>query len=80
MELIEAKVDRIFYPIVPKDEKEFKNSSNSFNCPIVSGYPDVIKSSIDPESKFDIPFDNPVISFHDNKILKKSSYNYLASL
>lgn len=78
--LIEQKVDRIFYPIVPKEEKEFGASSNSFNCPVVSGYPDVIRSSVDPETKFGIPFDEPVITFSSDKALYKGCYNYLSAL
>lgn len=78
--LIEQKVDRIFYPIIPKEEKEFGQSSNSFNCPVVSGYPDVIRSSIDPQERHGIPFDQPVITFCSDKALAKGCYNYLSSL
>lgn len=78
--LIEQKVDRIFYPIVPKEEKEFGQSSNSFNCPVVSGYPDVIKSSIDPQNRHGIPFDEPVITFSSDKALAKGCFNYLSDL
>lgn len=78
--LIEQKVDRIFYPIVPKEEKEFGESSNSFNCPVVSGYPDVIKSSIDPQNRHGVPFDEPVITFSNNKALYKGCFSYLSGL
>lgn len=78
--LIEQKVDRIFYPIVPKEEKEFGGSSNSFNCPVVSGYPDVIRSSIDPKGRFNIAFDKPVITFSSDKALYKGCYEYLKEL
>jgi len=78
--LVDQKVDRIFYPIIPKEEKEFNNSSNSFNCPIVSGYPDVIKSAINPEEKFGIPFDKPVVTFSNDEALRKACYNYLSGL
>ena len=78
--LIEARVNRIFYPIVPKDKKEFRRSSDSYNCPIVSGYPDVIKSAIDPEGQHGIPFDKPVINFGNEKALKKSCRAYFATL
>lgn len=78
--LIEQKVDRIFYPIVPKEEKEFGQASNSFNCPVVSGYPDVIQSSIDPENRHGIPYDEPVITFSSDKALAKGCYTYLSSL
>ncbi|NDW18571.1 hypothetical protein D0T53_06535 [Dysgonomonas sp. 216] len=80
LSLIEQKVDRIFYPIIPKDEKEFGSSSNSFNCPVVSGYPEVVRSSIDPEARFGIPFDKPVITFNTDEALEKTCYRYLSTL
>lgn len=80
LSLIEQKVDRIFYPIVPKEEKEFGGTSNSFNCPVVSGYPDVIRSSIDPEVRHGVPFDQPVITFSNDKSLYKGCYSYLSGL
>ncbi|MDL2323415.1 acyl-CoA dehydratase activase [Bacteroidales bacterium OttesenSCG-928-A17] len=75
--LIDEKVDRIFYPMVPKECKETKDSSNSYNCPVVAGYPDVIRSAIDPEGKHGIPFDKPVIPFNDRKALEKACTAYL---
>ena len=78
--LVNQKVDRIFYPYVVFERKEDEFSKNSFNCPIVAGYSDVLKSSIDTAKNYGIPFDSPVISFKDNKLLKKSCVKYLISL
>ena len=78
--LVEQGVDRIFYPMIIKEEKEFNGSNNSFNCPVVSGYPDVIRSSMEPEEKFGIPFDKPVITFSDDKALEKGCFAYISSL
>ena len=78
--LIEQKIDRIFYPYVVYEQKEDPNSRNSYNCPIVAGYSDVIKSSIDPEERFQLPVDAPVMSFNDEKLLRKSCEEYLGSL
>lgn len=78
--LAEQGVDRIFYPMVVKEVKEFGSSVNSYNCPVVSGYPDVIRSSMDPEEKFGIPFDKPVVTFGNEKALAKACQTYLASL
>lgn len=80
LELAKSNVDRIFYPIVPKDEKEFEGTNNTFNCPVVSGYPDVIRNSIDIEERFNIPFDKPVINFANNKALRFTSYKYFKTL
>ncbi|MDR1336049.1 MAG: acyl-CoA dehydratase activase-related protein [Tannerella sp.] len=73
-------VDRIFYPIVPLEEKEFRGSCNSFNCPVVSGYPDVIRSAVDPEGQHGVPFDRPVITFHDRGALERGCRAWLSSL
>ena len=77
---IEQKPNRIFYPIVTYEKNEFNNTENSFNCPIVSGYSDVVKSSIDPQGKHGIPFDNPVVNFNDEELLFKSCKKYLKSI
>ena len=78
--LAESKVDRIFYPIVPKEELECHSVNNSFNCPVVSGYPDVVNSSLDPEARYGICYDKPVITFSNIKALKRGCHTYLSSL
>ena len=80
MNLIEKKVTRIFYPLVIKEAKEHEHDSNCFNCPVVSGYPDVIRSAVDPENKHGVHFDTPVISFIDEDAIYDSCYNYLTTL
>ena len=79
-DLIERHVDRIFYPYVVYERKEDKTSQNSYNCPIVAGYSDVIRSSINPEKNYKIPFDSPIITFNDTDLLYKSCYAYLETL
>ena len=78
--LLEQKPDRLFYPLIPKVENEFQHASNSFNCPVVSGYPDVIRSAIDPEGKYGIPFDTPVIGFNNMKTLENTCWTYFSGL
>jgi predicted nucleotide-binding protein (sugar kinase/HSP70/actin superfamily) len=78
--LIDAKPDRIFYPIIPKEEREFAGADNSYNCPVVSGYPEVIRSAINPEKNYGIPFDKPVIIFSNKKFLKQACCAYFSAL
>ncbi len=73
-DLVDKKVDRIFYPTVVYEQIEFEDALNSFNCPVVTGYPDLIKSAINPEKKFGIPLDNPAISFKDAGLLRDQLY------
>ena len=80
MDLIEKGVDRIFYPWVVFEKKEDPLAKNSFNCPVVSGYSDVIKSAINPEKHYGIPVDSPTISFKDEHLLRASLMEYLTSL
>ena len=79
-DLLNRKVDRILYPWVVFEHKEDDQSRNSYNCPIVSGYSDVIRSSIDPEVNYGIPLDSPVVSFKDERLLRKACCEYLATL
>jgi predicted nucleotide-binding protein (sugar kinase/HSP70/actin superfamily) len=76
--LAKMGVARIFYPIVPKEEKESADSCNSYNCPVVSGYPEVIRSAINPAENWDIPFDKPVMNFGNEKMLKKQCWQYVS--
>jgi len=76
LDLIEKKVERILYPIVVSEAKEDSEALNSFNCPVVTGYPDVIRSAIDPEGRYGIPLDCPVVSFRVRALLEKQLYSF----
>ncbi len=73
IDLIEKGVDRILYPMVVFEEKEHPGAFNSFNCPVVTGYPDLIKSAIDPLTH-GTPLDIPAISFKNHSLLKDQLY------
>lgn len=73
--LIEKKVNRIFMPFVIFERKG-KDEQNSYNCPIVTGYSEVIKS-VQGNS---VPIDAPAISFKDRTLLYRQSCKYLKSL
>lgn len=74
--LIDKKVDRIFLPYVIFEKTEDPKAVNTYNCPIVSAYSDVIKSALNPS----IPVDSPIITFKDEKSVKKGCFTYLRSL
>lgn len=80
LDLIDRHVDRILYPWVVFEHKEDSSSGNSYNCPIVSGYSDVLRSALNPEESYGIPLDAPVINFKDSKLLEQSITEYLATL
>ena len=71
------EVDRILMPyVVYEHNDDPDNTLNSFNCPVVSGYSDVIKSVIDLKK----PIDSPVINFANDKALEKQIVEYLHGL
>lgn len=78
--LLEKKVDRIFMPRIIYEKNEFVNANNSFNCPIVSGYADVIASAINPLGRYGIPIDAPILNMNNLELLQKSCWQYFQSL
>ena len=62
------------------EKSEEDGSVNSYNCPVVTGYPDVIDSSISPLTKFGIPFDAPIISFLNEDLLYKGCKAYFVNI
>ena len=78
--LTEKKVDRIFFPFVIYEKKEFVHSANSYNCPIVTGYSEVMKSTSGLLESHKIPFDSPSINFGDKSLLRKACLNYFSKL
>lgn len=65
--LIEKNLDLIFYPAVFYEYKQFDKAQNHMNCPVVSGYPDVIKNNVDSIEKTIYLF--PYLSFESEKII-----------
>ena len=78
--LAEKGVDRIFLPYVVYGEKEFEQAANSFNCPIVTAYAEVLKNTSLPGGAAAIPFDSPPVAFHDPLLLARACRRYLRTL
>ncbi|MFY9283857.1 MAG: acyl-CoA dehydratase activase-related protein [Miniphocaeibacter sp.] len=70
-ELIEKDVDLIFYPSIFYEKQEYKNVDNNINCPVVTGYPEVIKNNLENLVNKNIKFKNPFLSLQDKKRLAK---------
>ncbi|MDR1866688.1 MAG: acyl-CoA dehydratase activase [Treponema sp.] len=61
-DLIESHVDRVFMPLFGHLPSENLEPLSNFTCPVLKGYPLVVKYSDDPERKWNISFDTPL--FH----------------
>ena len=69
MWLIHQGLDYIFYPCVPYERCEFEGAGNHYNCPIVTSYGENIKNNVEELTGSDIIFQNPFLSFENEKIL-----------
>ena len=70
---IDVKDKRIFFPYVVYEKKEDARTDNSFNCPIVTAYSDVVRNSMNLANVMD----SPVITFANRQLLEKQIMRYL---
>ena len=70
MDLLNKNVDYIFFPCIPREQKEFPSQADCYNCPVVTGYPELLAKNISELSESGIPFFAPFLPL-DEKILAK---------
>ena len=69
IDLIKQGVKSIFYPCIPYEQKEYAESRNSYNCPIVTSYPELIRNNIDYLKENGVTLIQPFLSLQDEKKL-----------
>ncbi len=68
--LIDQGIKNIFYPsVILEDDNE---NNNKYSCPVITSYPEVIKSNMDSIKENDINFIHPFINFSTEKTLFKN--------
>ena len=67
--LLDKGVRTIFYPCVSFEQKEFDGADNSFNCPVVATYPEVIRNNI--EQAEDVRIISPFVNLDNRDYLAK---------
>ena len=72
--LVNQNIKHIFYPCIPRERKEFQGADNNYNCPMVIGYPEVIKSNMDILKEKGIKFHNPFLPYDNKKKLTQRLY------
>lgn len=73
--LIEDGAKFIFYPSVFYEKQEYEKADNNINCPVVIGYPEVLRNNVDNLKENNVKFMNPFLSLQDKKRLKKRLYD-----
>ncbi len=74
MSLIKQGIKTIFYPCIPYSRKEYEQSDNHYNCPIVISYSEVLRNNIEELRRDDIKYINPFLPIDDIKNLVKVVY------
>ncbi|MDO4987996.1 MAG: acyl-CoA dehydratase activase-related protein [Synergistes sp.] len=73
-DLILKGIKTIFYPIILHEKNEFAAAQNNYNCPVVTGYPDVARINIDILHKEGIDYIQPALAIEDvNSVVKTLS-------
>ncbi|NOV76445.1 acyl-CoA dehydratase activase-related protein [Clostridium saccharobutylicum] len=70
-DLIEKGIKNIFYPCILNEKMEFENVTNTFNCPVVTSYAEVIKNNLESIKSNNVNFMNPFLPIADKSKLKK---------
>jgi predicted CoA-substrate-specific enzyme activase len=79
MNLLKRDIDFIWYPAVPYERKEDPEAGNHYNCPIVAGYPEVVRGNMDAAEERGIPVHMPYLSMQHKKGLAKRLFQELES-
>lgn len=78
MWLLKQGISYIFYPCIPYERKEFPDSGNNYNCPIVTSYGENIKNNVEELDNPSIIFQNPFLSFESEKIMEDELVKFLS--
>ena len=73
-------VKRIWFPCIPKEEKVFKESDNTFACPVVAGYPEVVRLNADLPAGVEPQVLTPFVLVSDKKVVKRVMLKYFPQL
>ena len=71
-------VDRVLFPMVVFEAGE-AGAANHFNCPIVTGYPEVVASNVPAAVRQRMPIATPPVSFKNREALRVTARNALAA-
>ncbi|MDR2711365.1 MAG: acyl-CoA dehydratase activase-related protein, partial [Burkholderiales bacterium] len=78
--LVQQGIKTNFYPCVPYEHKEFNDSDNHFNCPVVTSYPELIRNNIDLLKENNVTLLQPFLSLEDKEKLSKRLVTEFAPL
>ncbi|MCL1995360.1 MAG: 2-hydroxyacyl-CoA dehydratase [Defluviitaleaceae bacterium] len=79
-DLIEKKVDFIFYPSVYFEQKEYDDADDCYNCPIVTSYPEAIRTNVEEIQELGLDYRNPFLNFNSPESMLEQLYEEFPDL
>ncbi len=77
--LINQGIKTIFYPSIIYERAEQKEANNSFNCPMVISYPEVVKNNMDMIKENEVLLMTPFLPYDNKKFLIVRLHQELAA-
>jgi predicted nucleotide-binding protein (sugar kinase/HSP70/actin superfamily) len=69
--LAERDLGFVFYPCIPREERFVEGADNSFNCPIVTSYPEVMRNNVEAFRDGSVLFLDPFLPIADPETMRK---------
>ena len=79
MDLVNKGVKLIFYPCISYENKEQEGADNHYNCPIVTSYPEAIRTNMDILKEKNVNYMNPFFNLNNKSKLKQRLYEEFKS-
>ncbi len=71
LDLLDRGVDAIFFPCIPYEIKEFQTQNNSYNCPVVIGYPELLANNISELERRNVPIIHQFLPLSKDVLAKR---------
>ena len=71
MDLVNKGIKFIFYPCISYENKEQEGADDHYNCPIVTSYPDAIRTNMDVLKEKNVNYMNPFLNLNNKSKLKQ---------
>ncbi|MDL2269861.1 2-hydroxyacyl-CoA dehydratase [Desulfosarcina sp. OttesenSCG-928-A07] len=61
LDLIQRGIKHIFFPCLPREQKNFTTQTGTYNCPVVIGYPELLANNISALAENGVAFTHPFL-------------------
>lgn len=79
MDLADKEVDRIFFPMMITVPSEHAKEENPVTlCPVVQGYPMIVREQDNPLQNYQIPLDQPIFHWTTKLLRKKQTIDWFS--